>query len=142
MDKPKNKGGRPTTYDPKFCEEVEALGRQGKSWMQMASALRIARSTLYEWKDSHPEFSDALNRARTDSQAKWENYLDGRIFEDGGQGINSPLVKMRLAAMFPDDYVETRRVQGDSERPLVVDAGAAVARLGDLLSGMNGEESS
>jgi hypothetical protein len=39
--------GRPTTYDPSYCERVIELGEKGKSKAQIASALRVSRKSLY-----------------------------------------------------------------------------------------------
>ena len=52
--------GRPSLYDPKYCEEVIALGRIGKSVEQIASILNVSLRVLYDWRDKHPEFLHAL----------------------------------------------------------------------------------
>jgi hypothetical protein len=38
---PKRGRGRPTTYDPAYCERVIETGEEGKSKAQIASTLRI-----------------------------------------------------------------------------------------------------
>ena len=46
--------GRPTDYDPAFCEDVIRLGRQGKSVEQIAYRLFVSVSTMYKWREEHP----------------------------------------------------------------------------------------
>ena len=60
---PKRGRGRPSTYDPAFCERVIELGEQGKSKAQIAKALRISRKSLYLWMKVHPEFAEAMKEA-------------------------------------------------------------------------------
>lgn len=98
--------GRPTDYRAEYCERVVELGREGKSHAQIAAALDKARNTLYDWADVHPEFAQAMTRARDLSQA-W--------FEDKGQGgletpgFNASLWAKQVSARFPDDYTERQR---------------------------------
>lgn len=65
--------GRPTLYDPDYCDMVVAWGREGKSLTWMAAQLDVSRECIYEWGRVHPEFSDALTRARVQAQAWWED---------------------------------------------------------------------
>ena len=57
--------GRPSLYDPKYCEEVVALGRIGKSIEQIAANLNVSLRVLYDWRDKHPEFLHALEDCKT-----------------------------------------------------------------------------
>lgn len=56
--------GRPTLYDPKYCDEVVDFMGQGYSYTAFAGHLRINLDTLYEWQKVHPEFSEATKIAR------------------------------------------------------------------------------
>lgn len=94
---------RPTDYDPTLCERVIELGRAGKSHAQIAADLDVARQTLYNWQAAHPEFMDAIMRARDLAQA-W--------FEDKGQagldstGFNASLWAKQVSCRFRDDYTD------------------------------------
>lgn len=98
-------GGRPSEYDPSFCEKVVELGRNGKGPAQIASALGVARSTLYDWADAHPEFSTAITRAKTEEQAWWENTGQDSLFADKFQPV---IWSKSMQARFRDDYTERR----------------------------------
>jgi hypothetical protein len=70
---PKRGRGRPTTYDPAFCDRVIELGEQGKSKAQIARELGTSRKSLYLWMKVHPEFAEALEEAQFAALAWWED---------------------------------------------------------------------
>lgn len=52
--------GRPTKYDPAYCDQiVEFMGR-GYSMTAFAGEIGVARSTINEWMGHHPDFSEAV----------------------------------------------------------------------------------
>ncbi len=65
------KVGRPTLYNPEYCEQAVELLDQGKSRIELCRHFRVAKSTLQEWEANHPEFSAALNRGTDYSEAVW-----------------------------------------------------------------------
>ena len=67
--------GRPTKYDPAFCEQAIDFLAQGYSVTAFAGSIRVARSTVYLWAEEHPEFSDALNIGQATSALWWEDRL-------------------------------------------------------------------
>jgi hypothetical protein len=99
-------GGRPTDYLPEYCEQVIELGRQGKSKAQIAATLDVARMTLDNWAAVHPEFLDAITRARDLSMAWWEDKGQGGL---DTSGFNASLWSRSMAARFPDDYTERQK---------------------------------
>ena len=68
-------GGRPTDYDVKFCETAHALAQQGATDREVAEALDIHEATLYRWKHSHPEFSEALKLGKEAADNRVEQSL-------------------------------------------------------------------
>lgn len=66
-------GGRPTLYDPDYCDlAIEHMGG-GLSIAGLAGKLKVSRETIYQWARDHEEFSDALNIARGASALWWED---------------------------------------------------------------------
>lgn len=105
-------GGRPSTYSPEFCEVVIELGRQGKSLVQIASALDVTKQTLANWSDAHPEFLDAMTHARIHSQAWWEDAGQNNMLLGPGQGtFNASVWSRSMAARFPEDWRENKGVE-------------------------------
>jgi hypothetical protein len=100
--------GRPSTYDPAFCEDVIELGKAGKSKAQMAAHFDVSRQTIDNWALAHPEFLEALNRAMSHCQAWWEDQgQTGLTF----QGFNAAVWKKSVEARFRDDYTERSEIK-------------------------------
>lgn len=113
-DQPK-KRGRPTDYRPEYCEKVVRWGKQGKSIAWMAARFDVHKDTVYEWAKVHPDFSDALKRAETQSQAYWEDLGQDGLDSDK---FNSGLWAKNMAARFRKDWSERLTHLGDPETPV------------------------
>ena len=64
--------GRPTDYDPAYCDEARVFLADGFSLAALAGHLGVARSTVYKWVDEHPEFSDAVKTGQAAATLWWE----------------------------------------------------------------------
>jgi hypothetical protein len=95
------KVGRPSKYDPSFCDLVLELGAQGKSRAQMAACLGIDRATLNDWCEKHEEFSRATKKALDLSLAWWE---DAGQVNMTRQGFNATAYIFQIKNRFRDDY--------------------------------------
>jgi len=103
---PPHAGGRPSKYDPAFCEQIIAWGAAGKSKTWMAAKLGVTRECIYEWDRTIPEFSYALKRAKALEQLWWEDAgQDGM----GADKFNGQVWGRSMAARFPEDWRETSR---------------------------------
>jgi transposase len=99
--------GRPTDYLPEFCERVIEYGKAGKSVAWWAAELGVNKDTLYEWVKVHPEFSDAFNRGRLESQRWWEDLgQEYALSRKDGPTLNAGVYNRSMAARFPDDWRE------------------------------------
>ena len=103
----KGPGGRPTKYDPAFCDRVIELGRLGKSRAWIASELNVSRDTLEEWERIHPEFSDAMDEAMLCSQRWWEDAGQDGLTAGPGS-FNAAVWSRSMAARFPSEWREKR----------------------------------
>lgn len=107
--------GRPSKYDPAYCETVIELGKQGKSLAQMCAHFDIARSTIDQWAEDHPEFSEALSRAKVHAQSWWEDQgMTGLTL----QGFNAQVWKKSVEARFREDYTERKELTGKDGAPI------------------------
>jgi len=114
--------GRPSLYDPKYCEEVVALGKLGKSVEQIASTLGFSLRTMYDWRESHEEFSHALTEAKEHEQAWWEDQAHAYMVETKeGPKLNSTIWSRSMAARFPKKYRESTKTEitGADGAPLI-----------------------
>jgi len=69
----KTKAGRPTSYRKKYCEMLTEHMRGGKSFETFATAVGVARDTLYQWTKRHPEFAEAKTKATELALDFWED---------------------------------------------------------------------
>lgn len=122
MTEEKRPVGRPSLYDPKYCEEVITLGRIGKSVEQIASILNVSLRVLYDWRDKHPEFLHALEDAKTYEQAWWEEQAAAYMVENKeSDRLNATLWSRSMAARFPKKYRESvkQEITGADGAPLL-----------------------
>lgn len=108
--------GRPSKYDPSYCDVVVELGKEGKSLAQMCAHFDVTRQTIDNWAEQHPEFLEALNRARVHMQAKLE--------EMGFAGLtnkefNAAVWKKTMEARFRDDYTERKEVDHKGQMVMI-----------------------
>lgn len=101
--------GRPTKYEPRFCDEVVADMAEGYSLTAFAGRIGVSKSTLNEWMDAHPEFSDAVSCAKAARLRKWEGLgLDVAAKGSGGPGAATVIV-FGLKNMGDDEWTDTTK---------------------------------
>lgn len=94
-------------YDPKYCETaVEVLSR-GKSLAAVCVAIGVCRKTLYNWRDTHPDFADALNFGLQKAQEKWEEIGEKGIEGEIKNFQGSPWM-FTMKSRFRADYAEDK----------------------------------
>lgn len=71
MAKPK-KLGRPTTYEPEYCERLEEHMGQGYSFESFGGISKVCKDTLFEWAKVHSEFREAKARGLEAGRLFWE----------------------------------------------------------------------
>ena len=124
--------GRPTKYDPTFCDVVIGIGEQGGWLSEMAEACDVHRSTMDEWASVHPEFSEALMRAKQKAQAWFESA--GRVGLTADK-FNAALWSKQMSARHRDEYTERRELTGANGGAVQTeDVGQGAAKLAAFLS--------
>ena len=115
-------GGRPSTYNPAFIDDILKLAKQGKSLEQICFRLDIGLRTIYQWRDVHPEFAHALEEAKALEQGYWEDLADQHIVETkDGPKLNATIWSRSMAARFPKKYREQvkQEITGAEGAPLL-----------------------
>jgi len=77
--------GRPTKYRKDFPERAERLFSKGATSAEVSKALKVQISTLYDWADKKPEFSEAVRRGKAVADELMEQALFKR-----GVGFSHP----------------------------------------------------
>ena len=114
--------GRPSKYDPAFCDQVVELGRMGKSFQQMASILNTTYTSMQRWCEEYEDFRVALSQAQEYSQAWWEDMCQTHMIEEQGSAkLNASLWSRSMAARFPKTYRESTKqeITGADGSPLL-----------------------
>lgn len=104
--------GRPSDYKPEYCDEIVAHMSGGASITSFAAEIDVARSTINEWMSVHPEFSEAVKRAKAKCAAWWE--LQGREIATGKADGNPTLVIFGLKNMADEDWREKHAIDHTS----------------------------
>lgn len=101
--------GRPSKYDPKFCQKIIEVGEAGGSKTEMASACGVLLETMNSWVDVHEAFANAMKIAVQASQTWWEE--KGRQATFGGQpGFNATSFIFQMKNRFGHDYQDVHKV--------------------------------
>lgn len=110
-------GGRPSKYSEAYCSEViDCMGR-GFSLTAFAGEIGVSRETVYEWARVHPEFSDAVKRAK----AKRLRFLEERLLNgDTGPRVTSHIFALKNAE--PEEWRDKREheVTGKDGGPIIL----------------------
>ena len=113
--------GRPSMYKPEYCDEVIEMAKKGVGLAGYASRFGVAKSALYGWANIHPEFMNALVRAKTEEQEWWENKgREGMLIK----GFNAVVWHKTMVAKFRDDYTEkiTTEIVGKDGGPVQIES--------------------
>lgn len=104
MGKKKNAGGRPSDYDPKkspiMAREMAILGATDG---ELAKGFGVSVRTIYHWKETYPEFLQALKDGKKDADERVEESLfkratgyshpDTHVSTFEGNVVMTPIVK-------------------------------------------------
>ena len=124
--------GRPSKYKPEFCEKIIEVAQRGGSITRMAiEGCGVEKATMYDWAEAHPEFSNALTRAREISQLWWEKKAEENV---DNPKFNAALWKMNVASRFREEYGETKKsleISGPNGGPIETKATVIEAKSMD-----------
>lgn len=110
--------GRPSLYSEAYCDEVINAGAEGYSLTAFAGIIGVARSTIGEWMQEHPEFSVACRKA----MAKRTMFLEKGMLKEDATG---PMITARRFALVnavvgdePQEWREKQEI--DSKQTVTV----------------------
>ena len=84
--------GRPTSYDPSYCDLVIEDARIGYSLSAFAGGIQVSRQTITDWRKAHPDFDVACATAKV-VRAR---FLEGGMME---RDIPAPAMNARKFAL-------------------------------------------
>jgi len=123
-----NPGGRPSKFNDQRARDAIEAARQSKSEAGCARAAGVSHTTLANWKDKNPEFTDesgekqdflsAFRRARRDGET---------ILVQGGlrnDNVDTSMAKFLLSTSF--DYVKTEKKEVNMDADIDADVAGDV----------------
>lgn len=116
-----NPVGRPSKYQPSYCNQVIEEMTLGKSLTAFAAEIGVSRTCIQQWEKDYPEFSVAVKKGKAKCAAWWE--ARGRdIAEKGGGPGSATLAIFGMKNMGADDWQEkvTQEHTGANGGPLAV----------------------
>ena len=127
-----NPVGRPTKYDPAFCDMARESMRIGYSKTATAGSLGVCKATFDTWCKEHSEFLGAVKEGQTLRTLKLEKDLLAAV---DGPTVTSRIFALKNAA--PDEWRDKQIIAGpgpDGEHLHKVSADDAFARLASRLA--------
>lgn len=137
---PKKEGrGRPTKYDPAYCEQIVEFCRQGYSITAFAAHIGVCRDTISEWVSTHPDFSVAVSRAKAIRLLFWEGAALKVAMKGGGPGTSTMII-FGLKNMGGDEWTDTTKTElsGPGGGPIKTEETSARELLSGKLARLTG----
>lgn len=89
-----------SSYKPEYIEQARKLCLLGATDVEVADFFGVSPSTLYLWKNAHPEFSNALKSGKDEADERVERSLyhkaigysfdSEKVFQFQGQIVRAP----------------------------------------------------
>jgi len=110
----KDKGGRPTKFDPKYCEQVVKLCKLGATDKDLADFFDVSEATINNWKVDFPKFLESLKEGRDFADANVADRLYQRAMGyehdseeimaiSDGKGAGSHVERVPIRKIYPPD---------------------------------------
>jgi len=123
-------GGRPSKFQPAYCDEVIAIMATGLSLTAFAGDIGVARSTINEWMDTYPEFSEAVKVAKAKRTAALERSM---LSSENGPQVTSRIFALKNAD--PEEWREKQTVEHTASGDLA----ALIAARREKVAALNGD---
>lgn len=95
--------GRPSKYKAAYGNLLIEHLTEGASIASFAAEIGVARSTINQWAEDYPEFSEALKIGKAKCAAWWEARLRQIAVAGGGPGASTAVI-FGLKNMASDDW--------------------------------------
>jgi hypothetical protein len=105
-------------YKPEYCEIAASVLAGGESLAAVCAELNCCRKTLYNWRDAHPEFADALHIGLQKAQRDWEALGRSGIQGDIDKFSASPWI-FTMKNRFRDDYQDDKKEEKSTSESLL-----------------------
>jgi hypothetical protein len=121
--------GRPSKYDPRYCDEVIETMALGLSLTAFAGDIGVHRGTINEWMGEHPEFSEAVRVGKAKRTAALER---GMLGAESGPAVTARMFALKNAD--PEEWREKQHIEHSGSvdvADVLAERRARVAKLND-----------
>lgn len=98
--------GRPSLYDPSYCERLIADMAEGHSIGGFAGDIGVSRRVITQWQKAHPEFDDAVQIGKAKQLRLWEKKA---IAAASTSGASQAIIIFSLKNAGAEDWVDVQR---------------------------------
>lgn len=103
-------------YKPRYCEIVPEMFKNGSSVTEVSQLLGINRKTFYEWAKTYPDFAEAFEEGKINSEAWWMKL--GREAATGKRPINPAIWIFNMKNRFKWRDKVDHEVSGKDGKPI------------------------
>lgn len=102
------KCGRPSLYKDEYDEQARKLCLLGATDPELADFFSVNIDTIYEWKNVHPTFSDAIKRGKIQADSNVADRLYQRAMgyehpEVDIRVVNQEIIKTNITKIYAPD---------------------------------------
>ena len=91
-------------------QEIIKMAKEGKSQSHFIIYLNISRSSYYKLIEIDKDFSNTIAQAKEHSKLWWFEKVRGGFEKGDSKSINGQLWSLIVRNMFPEDYVDKKEV--------------------------------
>jgi hypothetical protein len=134
--------GRPTDYEPRFCEMLIKHMAEGYSFESFAAEVMSTKKTLYSWAERHPDFLNSKEIGTDLSRKYWEKLGKNHILNVtmGGdekvksKSLNSSVWIFNMKNRFPQEWRDKKELEhsGKEDKPVVLSIETKEQRIARL----------
>ncbi len=100
--------GRPTEFKPEYVQQAQEQCEQGATDQELADFFDVSARTLYRWKNTYPEFCQALKAGKAPTDERVERSLFERAVgyerdEVDIRVVNGEIVQTPIRKFYPPD---------------------------------------
>lgn len=87
-------GGRPTDYHPNYPDQARKLCYLGATDQEIADFFEVCVATVHNWKNTYPEFLDAIREGKVYADAHLASKLYNRA--EGAEWEEDQAIKIKV----------------------------------------------
>lgn len=109
----KSHTGQYDVWRPELCDEIQPLAAQGWSIKEICHELGFSHDSWARWQEEHPEWREAVLRAKSAAEAWWIRYAREHLILGGKQRFQERNYALVMMNQFGWNKKEEQTIKGD-----------------------------